>query len=141
MKLTPQTSSLVSQLNHCSNQTNQLNQAQTQLSRLQQQDPDNLPLYRLLAQQNRTLRARLFALQPSGPASPSPSPWTCLRDELQSLQQLAQSHCQLVAWLYHGNPDSDGPANSLPAPKAPQPKPQRPAASNASPAPASVDFN
>lgn len=141
MKLTPQTSGLVNQLNQCSNQTNQLNQAQVQLSRLQQQDPDNLPLYRLLAQQNRTLLARLFALQPSGPASPSPSPWTCLRDELLSLQQLAQSHCQLVAWLYHGNPDSAGPANSLPAPKAPQPKPQRPAASNASPAPASVDFN
>ena len=59
----------------------------------------------------------------------------------KSLQQLAQSHCQGVAWLYHGNPDSDGPVNSLPAPKAPQPKPQRPAASNASPAPASVDFN
>jgi hypothetical protein len=139
MKLTPQTSSLVSQLNHCSNQTNQLNQAQVQLSRLQQQDPDNLPLYRLLAQQNRTLLARLVALQLSGPASSPASPWTCLRDELHHLTQLVRTHCQLVAWLYHGNADSDGPVNSLPLPKPPQP--QRPAASNASPAPASVDFN
>ncbi len=142
-KLASNTLSLVHQLNHCSDQTHNLNQAQFRLSSLSRQDKDNRGLYQLLSQQNQSLVERLAWLQTSwnrpAPAGPASMPW--LQAELQSLAQLVKIHCQLVAWLFQGNDDSNGgPVNNLPLPKSPQPQPQRPA-SSASPGPVSVDFN
>jgi hypothetical protein len=143
MKLAPDAMSLARQLNQCSNQNHNLNQAQVRLSRLQRQDKDNLTLYQLLSQQNQSLAERVASVQMSwhrsSPLSPPSMTW--LRTELESLMQLVTTHCQLVAWLYQGDTNFDGgPVNNLPLPKSPQPQPQRPA-SNASRAPASPDLN
>lgn len=144
MKLASNALSLIHQLNQCPDSTRNLNQAQLRLSSLSRQDKDNRTLYQLLSQQNQSLVERLASVQTSwnrpAPNGPVSMPW--LQAELKTLQQLVQTHCQLVAWLSQGNDDSSGgPANNLPLPKSPTPQPQPQRPDSSAPAGPALGFN
>jgi len=73
-----------------------LSQTKTVLLSMEQQDPGSVELYRLLHLQNQLLLQRLCFLQG---CLKSQSPATMSLVELQTLNQLAQVHCQIVGWL------------------------------------------
>lgn len=142
MKVHPNTLNLAEARNCCPDLVRNLQQARSRLLSLQRQDGDNSTLYQLLCQQNQLFQEQLASLEAHWkrhcPDSSPSKQW--LQAEVQSLAQLVQTHCQLVAWLSRGNDDSDGgPVNNLPLPKSPQPQPPH-QNSSASPGQA-LDFN
>lgn len=140
MKLAPDGLNLVRTLNRRPDLNRKLQLAHSRLRSLYEQDKDNQPLYQLLARQNQLWQRQLATLDAFPHSSDGSLSVQRLQSELDHLMQLVTTHCQLVAWLFQGHDDSEGPASNLPLPRSPQPQPRRPA-SSASPAPASPDLN
>ena len=103
-----------------------LPQTETVLLSLEKQDPASAELYRLLRLQNQLLLQRLRSLQAAWNRVP-PENLPAIQLELQSLNQLAQVHCQVVGWLAGGG-QNDAPKFDPPDSSAP-------------PVPASVDLD
>lgn len=125
MKLAPAALNLVSLLNQSWSLVLSLQHTETILLSLQRQDPSNAELYQMLSRQNQLLRERLLALREGWDKSQHNAPPSMgrLQTELQSLNPLAQVHCQLVGWLAQGDASNGGPKFDLPQSPTPSPSP------------------
>ena len=127
MKTAPAALAMVKLLRQTASLAVSLPQTETVLLSLERLDPASAELYRLLRLQNQLLLQRRRSLQASRVLSENLPTMSLIQLELQSLNQLAQVHCQVVGWLAGGG-QNDAPRFDPPDSGAP-------------PVPASVDFD